>query len=350
VIPTQRDGIRVARWGLDAARDGWVALEDLVTNVLERYFWVVPLLTVGASAAFAARASMHLLEARYLPNEPPPARSAARPVLPSPPRPPRSKDATGILARNMFCSQCPPILGEDHGPARDESAGQEIKSTLPLQLVATVTATEPQWSFALLRDTQGREVQNARGQMVKIFPMARYVPGSEVVDHAAVVERIEDRRVYLKVADHLEYLEILGPKSQDKTLPRLATSGPPGPRGPDLQHGVRKVSDTRFEIDRRALDTVLADGNALARSARIVPSISPRDGRPDGFKLYAIRPDSLYGAIGLQNGDTLAALNGQALDSPGRAFELYAKLRTASSMQISILRRGNPMTLDYSIR
>jgi hypothetical protein len=113
---------------------------------------------------------------------------------------------------------------------------------------------------------------------------------------------------------------------------------------------VRRISDTRFELDRSMLESVLSNPSAVSRAARVVPSIAPRDGRPNGFKLYAIRPDSVYSVIGLQNGDTLSAINGQTLDNPAKAFELYAKLRTASSLQLSVIRRGQPMTLDYSIR
>lgn len=86
----------------------------------------------------------------------------------------------------------------------------------------------------------------------------------------------------------------------------------------------------------------------LARSARIVPSA--RNGQPNGFKLYAIRPGSLYSLIGMQNGDTIHAINGHAITTPDKALEVYTKVRTASHLTIAFSRRGQTSTHDYTIR
>ncbi|MBI5479180.1 MAG: hypothetical protein HY906_10005 [Deltaproteobacteria bacterium] len=321
-------------------------------DLVKRYYWGLNLLVIGVSAYFAARASLHVVEAKFLLGEGPQKTSHLRRAAMSPPKMAHSKETRAILERNMFCSDCPPIIPRDRGPDGDDKKGQEIKSNLPLQLVATLVSIDPEWSFAVIKDTQGREVADDKGRMVKVFPFAMYSRGHRISNHDAQLDRVEERRVYLKVADHLEYVDLQGVASQEKTL---ASARPPtGPGGQpstgDLQKGVRKVSETQYEIDRNLLEKVLGDTNAIARSARVVPSVSPKDGKPNGFKLYAIRPDSVYSTIGLQNGDTVSAINGQEINSPEKAFELYAKLRTASGLQISIIRRGQPMTIDYSIR
>jgi general secretion pathway protein C len=327
-----------------------------VIDLLKRYYWGLNLLVIGTSAYFAARAGLHLVEANFLLGDgPQKGRITRRAVPPKTPKLAHSKDTRAILERNMFCSDCPPLIPKDKGPETDGNAGQEIKSNLPLMLVATMVSTDPDWSFAVIKDTQGREVENDKGEKVKVFPFAMYSRGRTISPHAAVVERVEERRVYLKVADHVEYIDLHGIVEKEKTLTSARPAMPArrfggGPSREDLQKGVRKVSETQYEIDRNLLEKVLSDTNSIARSARVVPSVSPKDGRPNGFKLYAIRPNSVYATIGLRNGDTISAINGQELNSPEKAFELYAKLRTASSLQISIIRRGQPMTVDYSIR
>jgi len=325
-----------------------------VIDLVKRYYWGLNLLVIGVSAYFAARATLHVAEANFLLGDGPQKAGAMRRGISSlpPPKIAHSKETRAILERNMFCSDCPPIFSRDKGPDGDDRKGQEIKSNLPLALIATMTSTDPEWSFAIIKDTQGREVTDDKGQRVKVFPFAMYSRGRQVSNHEAVVDRVEERRVYLKVADHVEYLDLHGLAEKDKTL--ASTRPPSGPGGAqssaDLQKGVRKVSESQYEIDRKLLEKVLGDTNAIARSARVVPSVSPKDGKPNGFKLYAIRPDSVYSTIGLQNGDTVSAINGQEINSPEKAFELYAKLRTARGLQISIVRRGQPMTIDYSIR
>jgi general secretion pathway protein C len=325
-----------------------------VIDLLKRYYWGLNLLVIGVSAYFAARASLHVVEAKFLLGEGQQKASHARraSALP-PPKVAHSKETRAILERNMFCSDCPPFFPRDKGPDGDPTKGQEIKSNLPLALVATLVSTDPAWSFAVIKDTQGRETTDEKGKQVKVFPFAMYARGNRVSHHDATLDRVEERRVYLKVADHVEYLDLQGVQGQEKTLAsaRPPMPGPGGlPASGDLQKGVRKVSESQYEIDRNLLEKVLGDTNAIARSARVVPSVSPKDGKPNGFKLYAIRPDSVYSTIGLQNGDTVSAINGQEINSPEKAFELYAKLRTASGLQISIIRRGQPMTIDYSIR
>ena len=106
---------------------------------------------------------------------------------------------------------------------------------------------------------------------------------------------------------------------------------------------VRKIDDTHYEVPRSITSEKFDDD-----SQRIVPSV--KDGKPDGFKIYAIKPDSLAAKLGLQNGDTIETINGIALTSAERALEIYSKLRDSSSWQLSIRRRGNLLTLNYAIR
>ena len=84
------------------------------------------------------------------------------------------------------------------------------------------------------------------------------------------------------------------------------------------------------------------------RGVRVVPSM--KNGQPNGFKLYAVRPSSVYAKLGLTNGDTLQSINGFELTSADKALEVYTKLREATQLQVEITRRGKPMTLNYSIR
>ena len=52
----------------------------------------------------------------------------------------------------------------------------------------------------------------------------------------------------------------------------------------------------------------------------------------------------------MQNGDTIKAINGLDMSSPDKALEIYTKLRYASHLSVSVERRGENTTLDYSIR
>jgi membrane-associated protease RseP (regulator of RpoE activity) len=76
--------------------------------------------------------------------------------------------------------------------------------------------------------------------------------------------------------------------------------------------------------------------NDIAMQARIVPAF--RDGVAVGFKLFSIRPDSIYAELGIQNGDIVTSINDLDLNSPEKALEIYSKLKGARRFDIGIER------------
>jgi general secretion pathway protein C len=116
----------------------------------------------------------------------------------------------------------------------------------------------------------------------------------------------------------------------------------------DIASKVQKVSDTEFNVDRSVVDKILENQAELMKSARIVPE--QKDGKVVGIRLFGIRPDTLLGTLGMQNGDRLESINGFNMASPEKALEAYARLRTASNLNVKINRRGQPVSIDYRIK
>ena len=124
---------------------------------------------------------------------------------------------------------------------------------------------------------------------------------------------------------------------------------PPDPPPPDpLAATVKSIDDFHVEVPSTTVDQVLANPMAMARGARIVPSV--KNGHPHGFKLYAIRPSSVCAALHFQNGDTILTLNGEDIGDASRAMDAYTKLRSAKRLVIGIERRGQPATLTIDIK
>jgi general secretion pathway protein C len=63
-----------------------------------------------------------------------------------------------------------------------------------------------------------------------------------------------------------------------------------------------------------------------------------------------IRPDTLLGTLGMENGDRLQQINGFDMTSPEKALEAYARLRTADKLTVQVTRRGQLTNLDYNIK
>lgn len=85
----------------------------------------------------------------------------------------------------------------------------------------------------------------------------------------------------------------------------------------------------------------------LAQPTRIAPAFV--NGRAIGFKLFCIRPNSLYAKVGLKNGDVVVRINGLPITNPNEALAAYDKLRDAKTLRIELRRQGRPKRLTYRI-
>jgi general secretion pathway protein C len=315
--------------------------------VLRKYFWIFNLLVITACAYFVA-SSIHSCAMIGRPWMSAPKRALRSSRLPAAGLR-RSRDVTGILARNIFCSSCEPaaevaVKTSSPDPAAGGApvaGGAAVKSTLNLQLIATlVSDQDKKWSYAALLHPDDNKTR-------------LYGIGKKLVGIDATIVDVRERRVLLSREGRTEYID-LGEGGRR----RIARAKPRGKRPryrsafsrftKNIAAGVKKIGPNKYEIKRSALNKVLGNTTMLARSARIVPSV--RNGKPNGFKLYAIRPGSVYSLIGMQNGDTIHAINGRAITTPDKALAVYTKVRTASHLTIAFTRRGKAVTHDYTIR
>ena len=73
-------------------------------------------------------------------------------------------------------------------------------------------------------------------------------------------------------------------------------------------------------------------------------------GTPAGVKLFGIREGSLADQLGLQNGDVVAGVNGQPLNTPEQAVEAVARLKDAPALKLSVTRKGEARTITWLVR
>jgi general secretion pathway protein C len=73
-------------------------------------------------------------------------------------------------------------------------------------------------------------------------------------------------------------------------------------------------------------------------------------GRSTGFRLFAIRQNSLFDKIGLRNGDIIQRINEVELTDPSRALALFQELRNERELSVEIVRNREPKTLSYQVR
>ena len=118
---------------------------------------------------------------------------------------------------------------------------------------------------------------------------------------------------------------------------------------PDSKDGVRQVAPDTFHIDRREVDHAVSHLSDLFTQVRAVPYPS-QGGATQGFRLFAIKPDSLIERIGLKNGDVVQRVNGVEITDPSTAFTLLQDMQGHSQIRVDVLRNQQPTTLSYEIR
>jgi hypothetical protein len=155
----------------------------------------------------------------------------------------------------------------------------------------------------------------------------------------------------LQLAGPLGALALEGFGCDGATPPAGLEPAPPaagsGADDLDLDHAIVVIDATHRKVTRALVTKVLADPMAALGGARIVPAM--QDGRAQGFKVYAIRPRSIFARLGVQNGDTLVRLDGFELASHNDEIPLYVKVREATAHELELVRFGKPVTLAITI-
>jgi general secretion pathway protein C len=116
----------------------------------------------------------------------------------------------------------------------------------------------------------------------------------------------------------------------------------------DLGQGIRKTGENAYAVDRREVEYAVENLNTIITQMRAVPYL--RDGASLGFRVFNIRPESLFERMGLKNGDVIQSVNGIELSSPSQALGLLNSVASADQLQVNLLRNNQPNTLTYAIQ
>ena len=282
------------------------------------------LLLLAMIAFFAARIVSTMVATRLAA---PTARPAVTAPVASAPSAVEPESAYAVIAeRDVFNAV------KREGRESRSSAPTEFKRTdLNLKLWGTALAHDPALSYAIIED------QAARRQNL-------YRVGDPVLE-VATLSRVEWDRVILDRDGEEEVLEISSARASG---PAAATGAPGATSAAAAGERIRKTSDTKFLIDRRELESTVANINEVFTQARAVPYFE--DGKTVGFRVFAIKPGSVFEKIGLQNGDVINRVNGVELTDPTKAITLFTELQNEGHIAVDLQRNKQTKNFSYEIR
>ncbi|MBI3359421.1 MAG: hypothetical protein HY037_07595 [Nitrospirae bacterium] len=258
-----------------------------------------------------------------------------------------ARDYRSIIRRNLFDSGIPdpvpvkyippPILLP---PPLPPPVPVPVPPKVPLNmtLIGTVVSTEgPAHSYAVIED--GR----TRRQYI-------YRIGDFLLQDAKLVQIYRTRVVIARGEEEEVLVTDLSGKKEDNTHAPSVPKGiipPPTSRDRPAGAGIRQVSRDRWVMDREEVDEAIAHLPELLTKARVVPNFT--EGKPDGFRIFAIREGSLYAKIGLQNGDILRRVNGVEVGNPQNFLQVFEQLKGEQNIKIDLVRNNKEESFDYNI-
>jgi general secretion pathway protein C len=319
-------------------------------TILKRYFPAIICALIAIAAYFQASGMAQLVASSVT-------EAAVSTAAPATPRAPsggaanqdHATSAAAILSRNPFDSVTGPLdakpveLPTDQPVAQNQEDPYNDPACDNAKVLLIMQSEDPNWSFASFAGSDGKAVMRRQG------------------------DEFNGRTVYYVGWDRV-WLTSSGARCQATMRDKVATGAapkaaeaPPAPEAtsaskrrasrkvpPELAAKIHKVSETEFNVERSVVDQILENQAELMRSARIVPD---KEGdKVVGIRLFGVRPDSLLGTLGLENGDRLSSINGFEVSDPSRVLEAYGRLKNADRLSVSINRKGKPMTIDFNIK
>jgi len=254
------------------------------------------------------------------------------------------------------------------------AALRTIADTLPAPPPARTTSLPPAEPLDAWAPIAARDIFNgvARGEKRDEAPIRLVGVGFQGGEARAAVEDVATRRQDLvRVGDALgggrvasiawdslvlataggeTTLELAAPNREADDARETPRETPDEPARPSPARGalVRQTAANAFVVDRRELAGTVDSMSGLMTQLRAVAEVE--DGQPAGFRLFQIKDDSLFRRLGLQNGDVVQRVNGQAVSDPATLLAFLQRLRTEPRVALDIRRGSQRRTLVYDLR
>ena len=149
-----------------------------------------------------------------------------------------------------------------------------------------------------------------------------------------LIEVKPDRAIFEKDGKHYEL------KLEDQTLK--------GKYIPPSQISLNP-DEVKFAVLKRDIERFKKNFNEIWKNISIQEQIDPKTKRLTGFKVTRVNKNSIFGKIGLKEGDIIIGANNRKFRSYSDVLKLYTNINKYNSIKISIIRNNQKKDLEYEI-
>ena len=274
-----------------------------------RSYALPSLLVLGLVGYFCISAVLELFRAGHEPilepqSAPAEALSKAETIV----RP--LEDFDVIYERNLFGGSQGQIsvsqedVSVEDVPSADKSLG--------LKLVGTVAGDDSATSFAIIDNIKTRKQE-------------LYHEGDKAGD--VLIKKILRNKVIVDAGRGEELLAL----ELEETGRKIEFSRAPQPAVRERRTTSREES---LQFDRAEVEASLQNVDQVIKELNISPFT--RSGKPAGFTIGKLPPESILIAMGLRSGDLIIGVNDQPISGPEQATEFFQKLKQGGDVTIKV--------------
>lgn len=244
-----------------------------------------------------------------------------------------------IKERNLFNSEGS-FPEEKFGTARKVSGNIfDINApcrptTLPIELLGTIFLGDRLKSIATVHDKAYTEAD--------VYRVGDEIYGSDGARVAAV-----DRQTL--IIDNNGTKECI---QLDKSANGQANDGFPSFGGGEFGGTPTGAAGGGAEValESSYVESELGPGFAkIMDAARFVPNTT-EGGGINGFKVFSIKPGTIFSRIGLQNNDVITQVNDTSLSRADQGFAFYQAMQDEKEVRLQILRGNSPVNIVVRIK
>lgn len=210
-----------------------------------------------------------------------------------------------------------------------------VLTTAPLKLLGTVASfpTDPLATASIQNDA-----------LTTPTKVDIYYQGQEVMDQLYLVE-VHPRKVILDNRAKNQREELIMQEVETPSAPALASLAGVRNRGRNLAPASNHVTLNREEVFQEMANYDYTD---------LLGTLNPQIAQDEQGNAIGITSDNfaaipLAQSIGVQNNDVIQTVNGMALDSMDKVYEIAQKVQNANTFRIGVLRNGKPQMLTFRL-
>ena len=205
-----------------------------------------------------------------------------------------------------------------------------VLSSLDFKLKGTIIHANPNRSVATIQS--GSDNQTVSYQV------------GDQIENQAEVRRIESAKVifFNENNNSLEYIIIPEDEAnmdisyQRKTIQKESTKSL-----------ITKKGDNRYQVNRSDINDHLNRLPEILTQARVVPHRV--DGEIQGFRFDSVDKGSIFETLGFKEGDIIKKVDGEFVESPEQALQLFERLKGRSGFKMLVEQDGRDRELEYNV-